>query len=48
MSTVKEVFNNTERALADAGIEDPEFEAGVLLEDIGGVAPAEVQLSPES
>ena len=48
MSMLKEVFKNTERALAGAGIEDPEFEAGVLLEDIGGVAPAEVQLSPES
>ena len=47
MSTAREILKKTEQTLAAAGIEDPEFEAGVLLEDIGGQAPAAVQLSPE-
>lgn len=48
MSTAREILKKTEQTLAAAGIEDPEFEAGVLLEDIGGQAPAAVQLCPET
>ena len=48
MSTAREILKKTEHTLAAAGIEDPEFEAGVLLEDIGGQAPAAVQLCPET
>lgn len=48
MSTAKEILKKTEQTLAAAGIEDPEFEAGVLLEDIGGKSPAEIQLSPNA
>lgn len=48
MSTAREILKKTEQTLAAAGIEDPEFEAGVLLEDIGGQAPAAVQLRPET
>lgn len=48
MSTTREILKKTEQTLAAAGIEDPEFEAGVLLEDIGGQAPAAVQLCPET
>ncbi len=47
MNTAKEILKNTVQTLSAAGIENPEFEAGVLLEDIGGIAPAEIQLSPE-
>lgn len=48
MSTAKEILKKTEQTLAATGIEDPEFEAGVLLEDIGGKSPAEIQLSPNA
>ena len=48
MSTAREILKKTEQTLAAAGIEDPEFEAGVLLEDIGGQAPAAVQLCPKT
>ena len=48
MSTAREILKKTEQTLAAAGIEDPGFEAGVLLEDIGGQAPAAVQLCPET
>lgn len=48
MSTAKEILKKTEQTLAAAGIEDPEFEAGVLLEDIGGQSPAAIQLAPEA
>lgn len=48
MSTVKAVLKKTEQTLAAAGIEDPELEAGVLLEDIGGQSPAAIQLAPEA
>ena len=48
MSTAREILKKTEQTLAAAGIEDPEFEAGVLLEDIGGQTPAAVQLCPET
>lgn len=48
MSTAREILKKTEQTLAAAGIEDPEFEAGVLLEDIGGQAPAAIQLCPET
>ena len=48
MSTAKEILKKTEQTLAAAGIEGPEFEAGVLLEDIGGQSPAAIQLAPEA
>ena len=48
MSAAKEILKKTEQTLAAAGIEDPEFEAGVLLEDIGGQSPAAIQLAPEA
>lgn len=47
MKTLRSAAEETAAVLSAAGIEDPEFEAAVLLEDIGGASPAKVQLSRE-
>lgn len=44
MSTVKEQLLKTEKALCNSGIEDFEFEAAVLMEDIGGISSAKLKL----
>lgn len=44
MSTASELLLKTEKTLAAFGIDDPEFEAAVLMEDIGGIPPVKLKL----